>query len=64
MASSRWLLPLAASVAFHGLRAHFCLVLSNILWSAWTMLYVSIRSLKDVLVSVPVSQWRTLGPEG
>ena len=49
---------------FHGLIAHFCLVLSSIPWSGWTTLYVSIHSPKDALVSIPVSQQRTLGPEG
>ena len=64
VASSRRLLPLVASVAFHGLIAHFCLVLSSIPWSGWTTLYVSIRSPKDALVSIPVSQRRTLAQRG
>ena len=64
VASSCRLLPLVASVAFHGLIAHFCLVLSSIPWSGWTTLYVSIRSPKDALVSIPVSQRRTLAQRG
>lgn len=41
---------------FSWLDAHFCLVLSNIPCSGWTMLYVSIRSPRGLLVSMPVSQ--------
>ena len=43
-------------MSFHGLVAHFFLVLNNIPLSGWTMLYLSIHLLKDTFVAYKFCQ--------